>query len=342
MGAVKTVSAAVGVGVVRKRSNFNHFQRELGAYLRDSGVDWRKDTGLSSFGAVAGAVWRSMDAEVKKNTQGISSIVDIAYNDEFREGGISGTRLADLERINTLYGYFYWWEWKSNIQGLLMREEAFINGDSVNFNGSGVLDSYTGITEVRPDGGVEKIYAQMKRLFSDSNHRKSYSGVAIQLNISDSELLSDNKRLVLVFELVPDSEAYDALTGKLVAGANTVMIDEITGKDVSTEESEVTEVPEVKEKRGKKNKAKAEAEENEIDKLRIEQEKQLKDIEILSKEIESREKIKKAAISSAEAVKLAKIKSGERVKLAKIKEYKSLLKEKVISFAQYQKLMKDL
>lgn len=341
----------VGGGVRHRRVNaYNVFQRSLSSYFKDEKVDWRSVTGLSLFSKVAASVWKDIPAEGRSDIRGIEFAIEGYFNDVYGSSAVSpvnrngallkSERLEDLKKIDAQFGEMRWWEFHDTMTNLLT-SSMFIEGDSVVYDGSGIMNSYSGVTTVFGGTAIDDIYAFLKKSFNKAKHGKpsGYSSVSISLELEETLRLSSGNSLLLVYKLQLDTNTYISLTGNEPLTDITQYIDVTEGggeeggdnkRKKQIEEAIITPVVATDTRK----------EADILRELELEVEKQWLDIQKLEKEIEK--DLKKEEIKAKKDIKLAEIRSSERVKKAKIKEYKSMLKAKDINFAQYRKLMKDL
>jgi len=218
---VKGVKAVAPVKKGHRVNSFNVLQRELAGYFKESGVDWRLRSGKGSFAAVAGAVYKEIPEEVRKGgSKAVATYVDVAFNETFpvivspkvpkgkkkkgKKGGVE-LRLSDLQAIIERFGgSTNWWMFDSTLRELTATTPEFKSGDTVDFEGAGILNNYIGISTTQAGGAAWEIHSNMKRIFNDGKRRRPYSGVAIMLDEDESIARSSSENLVIVFSLQPD------------------------------------------------------------------------------------------------------------------------------------------
>jgi hypothetical protein len=352
---VKGVKAVVPVKKGHRVNSFNVLQRELAGYFKESGVDWHLRSGKSSFASVAGAVYKSLPDEVRKGGgKAVSAYVDVAFNDTFpvvvspkvpkgkkkkgEKGGVE-LRLSDLRAIFGRFGgATNWWLFYSTMQELTAITPEFKSGDTVDFEGAGILNNYVGISTTQAGGAAWEIHSEMKRIFNDGKRRRPYSGVAIMLDEDESIARSSSENLVIVFSLQPDVAIEHLQSKNKILSVVTTIDDRKSGEDrvVGVEKGEqktgVTVTPEAE--------VISEKEQHKIRMAELAAKAKIEAIELKKLDKKIAADIKKTALKSKEKIAIERIKSKERTE--KVKSLERLFASGKLTYEQYREMMKQV
>jgi hypothetical protein len=348
--------AVVPVKKGHRVNSFNVLQRELAGYFKETGVDWHLRSGVRSFASVAGRVYKSLPDEVRKGgSKAVGSYVDVAFNDTFpvvvsppvkrgkkkkgKKGGVE-LRLSDLQAIFARFGgSTNWWMFDSVLQELTSITPEFKAGDTIDFEGAGILNNYVGISTTQAGGAAWEIHTQMKRLFSDNKHRKSFSYVSVEIDEDESIARSSSENLVIVFNLLPDVAATEYLRSRDRISSVIETIDDrksgvsrVIGAETGEQKTGITVTP-----------APAGLSEKEQHKLRIQEleaQARVEKIELKKLEKKLAADIKKIALKSKQKIAVERIKSKERTE--RVKSLERLFASGKLTYEQYREMMKQV
>lgn len=353
---VKGVKAVAPVKKGQRVNSFNVLQRELSAYFKESGVDWHLRSGKSSFASVAGSVYKSLPEEVRRGgVKAVAAYVDVAFNDTFpvvvspkvpkgkkkkgKKGGIE-LRLSDLQAIFGRFGgATNWWLFYSTLQELTATTPEFKSGDTVDFEGAGILNNYVGISTTQAGGAAWEIHTEMKRIFNDGKRRRPYSGVAIMLDEDESIARSSSENLVIVFSLQPDVAIEHLQAKNKIKSVIETIDDRKSGEDrvVGVEKGEqktgIT-VPETAPEAGL-----SEKEQHKLRMAELAAKAKIEAIELKKLDKKIAADIKKTALKSKEKIAIERIKSKERTE--RVKSLERLFASGKLTYEQYREMMKQ-
>jgi hypothetical protein len=308
---VKGVKAVAPVKKGHRVNSFNVLQRELAGYFRENNIDWRKETGKSSFAAVAGAVYKNIPEE-GRSARGINAAIDAYYVDTF-----GSDRAKDLSRIKALYGGASWWLFDVTINGV-MDSVYFKNQDVVEFDGEGVVPDGTFTQGARDD--MREIYSRMKSLLLEIPRDGNDNYPKIALDYAETDKRSDDKKLVLVYKLAIKESVLSDILG--IEPKPVVTVPEAQPAGLSEKEQHKIRMAELN--------AKAKIEAIELKKL--------------DKKLTA--DIKKTALKSKQKIAVERIKSKERTEKIRISEsvksIDKLFRDGKITFKQYSSMILKL
>lgn len=307
---VKGVKAVVPVKKGHRVNSFNVLQRELAGYFRENNIDWRKETGKSSFAAVAGAVYKGIPIE-GRTARGINAGIDAFYVDTF-----GGDRAKDLSRIKALYGGVSWWLFDVTINSVL-DSVYFKNQDIIEFDGQGVVPDGTFTQGSRDD--MREIYSRMKSLLLEIPRDGNDNYPKIALDYAETDKRSDDKKLVLVYKLAVKESVLSDILG-------------IEPKPVVVTPPAVTPEAEVI----------SEKEQHKIRMAELAAKAKIEAIELKKLDKKIAADIKKTALKSKLRTDLAKIKSDEKVRLGSIKSIEHLFSAGKLTYKQYIAALKQI
>lgn len=312
---VKGVKAVAPVKKGHRVNLFNVLQRELSGYFRENNIDWRKETGLKSFAAVAGAVYKDIPAD-GRSARGINAGIDSFYVDTF-----GGDRAKDLSRIKALYGGASWWLFDVTINGV-MDSVYFKNQDVVEFDGEGVVPDGTFTQGARDD--MREIYSRMKSLLLEIPRDGNDNYPKIALDYAETDKRSDDKKLVLVYKLAVKESVLSDILG-------------IEPRPIVTPPETAVEAQPA---------GLSEKEQHKIRMAELNAKAKIEAIELKKLEKKLTADIKKTALKSKQKIAVERIKSKERTEKIRISEsvksIDKLFRDGKITFKQYSSMILKL
>ncbi len=282
--------------VKREKNTWNEFQKMLSNYGKTHEfVNYKAKGG---FGKLAGKIWAEAAGS---SLETIREELDVFVRSEMLARNITE------EEFNNEYDNFQWWDVKEDLFGRIREQGHLLPGDKLNFDGNGLVNSFTlDLANVDDyENKAQIIWMQIRRLIYDQRKQSDdipvvglYGGVQImpsgqwsvdfKLDVSDNiiEMMAADDRKIML-----DDDELEKLDIERYG-------EDIFEKEKETQQERDQRFKEKREKlREKKEKERGEGEEVKLEKAKAETEKErqktlqmYKDMGYTKKEIAKLEK----------------------------------------------------
>ena len=193
----------------RKFNKFNYFQKRLGEYFREEGVNYKQH---GSFNDVASNIYHKLNEE-EKSLRSIDVNIDLMYNSLYSEAGEKAQdRTSDLKAIVKSYPEARWWEFRDSIIELT-RSIYFKDNDVIMFDGGKCFNSYPNINKSNVDDVLSDVHSAFKTTFAGRAEQNDESWyVVIELQDDETLKLSKGKDLIIVYKVILTDEQFNKIS----------------------------------------------------------------------------------------------------------------------------------